>query len=1166
MNHLYVKICLFFLLQFSFFQAYSSHYSGASLRYEQLSGGCTYRIYLTQYYDCSGAATVVLPPPPLNLTLGATPFPTGCAAPAVPSNSWVNVVNQDISPICPTAFTACTQAGGNINGYMEMTYYTDYNLCGVTCDSILIGYGSCCRTYALNSGAGGQGMFAHCTIPLGTFPNNSSPSFNSRPNIYWLYGSPTAIINHYDASASDLDGDSLVYSLAPCYDSYNVPVTYNAGYSPTSPLGPNINVSINSHTGLLTLSTVSAPILSGLLGIKVDEYRNGVKIGATWRDMTIMSVPGTVNNNPQQGIMNISCGQLVGIDTMELLCNQNLAFDIQISDPDISQSMAYTSNISQKLLGTVVTSVTGTNPLTLHVNWTPDWSAIGNQRYFNFVVRANDGFCPLYAPNDKIYTIKLANSTANISSATCLTATGAIDVFVSAGTAPYTYTWNTGQTTEDLTNIPAGNYHLHFTDALGTVYSSPVFHVPANSGTLQANLLTTLNPCGTYTGDIAANTIGGTTPYSYTWNNGTTFSSIIGVPVNTGYSVDITDAVGCFLHLVTMLTDTVCRVKIGGKVYDDRNADCGLDATDFPLVGCHINISGGSPYQNYSLYTDANGEYEILADTGTYTIQANPLPTYYTATCPVGTSKTLQMNQFGADSLQNHFSLHTVPNLSVDLIEWGYIPGFSRYATIVVHADSISNFATTLVYHYDPNFVINTITPTFSIYSLSIDTLTHTITMNVGGAGSIYIDGTTNINAILGTSTYSDVNLNPISGEINLLDNNDMSTSMVVGSYDPNYIEVSPQGQTNYGLISPSTQDLTYTIHFQNTGNWQAEFVVLRDTIDSHLDRNSFQHLAASHNYQLKVEQDSIFVFTFAHIQLPDSFTNEPESHGFVKFKLALQPNLPLFTEIRNQASIYFDFNVPVITNEVLNTLYNFPSLTMGDNFKLCQGDSVTALLQNGKPPYTFSWSSGQVQTGNTTGQSSVPFNISSGNYQIVITDAYNISLTHPFFVTILPPADANFTYAFITPDSLVFSPNNTAMQSYSWTCSNGSSSNQPIFSLGAWQAGTYQIDLAVTDSCGFSTTESQTITLSSILAQSLFNNTVKLAPNPFSSITNISFHNPEQEAYQLTISDLSGKILKVYPTIRANSVEIDSENWAQGMYIWELKGKYVARGQMMKE
>jgi hypothetical protein len=61
--------------------------------------------------------------------------------------------------------------------------------------------------------------------------------------------------------------------------------------------------------------------------------------------------------------------------------------------------------------------------------------------------------------------------------------------------------------------------------------------------------------------------------------------------------------------------------------------------------------------------------------------------------------------------------------------------------------------------------------------------------------------------------------------------------------------------------------------------------------------------------------------FNFLNIALPDSSADEPGSHGFVKFRVDQQPDLPDGTVLANQAAIYLDFNPPMLTNTALHTV-----------------------------------------------------------------------------------------------------------------------------------------------------------------------------------------------------------------------------------------------------
>jgi uncharacterized repeat protein (TIGR01451 family) len=141
-----------------------------------------------------------------------------------------------------------------------------------------------------------------------------------------------------------------------------------------------------------------------------------------------------------------------------------------------------------------------------------------------------------------------------------------------------------------------------------------------------------------------------------------------------------------------------------------------------------------------------------------------------------------------------------------------------------------------------------------------------------------------------------------------------------IGSYDPNDKRAYPKGYANEHLIE-ANQPLEYHIRFQNTGTDTAFTVVIEDRLDDHLDITTVVPGASSHPYTYDITRDRRMTFTFNDILLPDSTTNEPASHGFVKFKVRQLPDLPVGTRIENQAAIYFDFNAPIFTNTTFHTI-----------------------------------------------------------------------------------------------------------------------------------------------------------------------------------------------------------------------------------------------------
>lgn len=149
---------------------------------------------------------------------------------------------------------------------------------------------------------------------------------------------------------------------------------------------------------------------------------------------------------------------------------------------------------------------------------------------------------------------------------------------------------------------------------------------------------------------------------------------------------------------------------------------------------------------------------------------------------------------------------------------------------------------------------------------------------------------------------------------------------VVVGSYDPNDKQVVEGSQVD---ISKSGDYLTYIVRFQNTGNYSAENVVVKDYLSPYLDLNTLQMVSSSHPFRSTLTQYNRLEFFFEGINLPASSIDEQGSHGYICFKIKPIANtISLGTTINNNASIYFDYNNPINTNTVSTT---FSALSNND-------------------------------------------------------------------------------------------------------------------------------------------------------------------------------------------------------------------------------------------
>jgi hypothetical protein len=118
---------------------------------------------------------------------------------------------------------------------------------------------------------------------------------------------------------------------------------------------------------------------------------------------------------------------------------------------------------------------------------------------------------------------------------------GSIDVTVLLGTPNFSYAWDNGATTEDLSNLSPGTYRFVLTDGNGCKTSSS-YTITAPSQLNATVLTSTANSSNN--GSIDLSVSGGTPAYTYLWNTNETSEDLSNLAAGN-YSVTVTDANGC---------------------------------------------------------------------------------------------------------------------------------------------------------------------------------------------------------------------------------------------------------------------------------------------------------------------------------------------------------------------------------------------------------------------------------------------------------------------------------------------------------------------------------------------------------------------------------------------------------------------------------------------
>ena len=402
--------------------------------------------------------------------------------------------------------------------------------------------------------------------------------------------------------------------------------------------------------------------------------------------------------------------------------------------------------------------------------------------------------------------------------------------------------------------------------------------------------------------------------YQWTGPNGYTASGTnpyIGnaAPSHSGnYTVSLT-APGCTPE--TAITNVVVNEMnlVQGHVYNDLNNNGVQDAGENGLSNVIIELQPGSMIA----YTDSLGNYSAYVFAGSFTVTVMSMQGNQTASPG---SHTVSFTGTGNSSSGNDFGLHSTPanDLVVWLTEvWNTAPGFDTYIRIT--CQNMGTNAASGTIRFLPDAILVNASGTSGSYTMAGDTMVWNFSNLQPGASTFrYVFMTVPATTTLGTAVTSSVVATPVTGDIYPANNYFTLNQTVVGSWDPNDKQVQPAGDITPAQAAAGL-DLVYKVRFQNTGTAPAVNIMILDTLSDNLDLSTFQMLSASHNYQLNVKNPKVLEWKFNNIMLPDSNTNEPESHGFVQYRIRPLSTLGVGDKIENTAHIYFDFNEAIITN-----------------------------------------------------------------------------------------------------------------------------------------------------------------------------------------------------------------------------------------------------------
>jgi gliding motility-associated-like protein len=318
MKHLFG--CMAFLFALPMF---STHIAGGDFTVRHIEGN-TFEAKLILYRDCEG--NLVIDP---SITIAV--YNAG-------NNQLINNLSFNMSnpvaELIPLS-NSCYDTGLCVE---SQTYIQQITLPNNP-EGYYLSWERCCRNeIAVNVTAALAGMVFTVEVPDPAL-QNSSPEFLPYPAGAFLCINSVAEI---DFAATDVDGDSLVYTLVdplrgdgtnnldPINPIGAGPKPYSTiawalGYGIADPVGGDTPLTLDSQTGLAMAQPTNLGFYS--LAVQVDEYRNGVKIGAVIREVQIAAL-----------VCNVDLPSVIltpNNDTIfNLLANSNFCIEITVTDPN----------------------------------------------------------------------------------------------------------------------------------------------------------------------------------------------------------------------------------------------------------------------------------------------------------------------------------------------------------------------------------------------------------------------------------------------------------------------------------------------------------------------------------------------------------------------------------------------------------------------------------------------------------------------------------------------------------------------------------------------------------------------------------------------------------------------------------------------------------------
>lgn len=320
MSKFFLKSLFFLFFSFVIQQtSFATHVVGGEIMIEWTGDGNRYIVTLNKYSNVYGAGYVTNLTETVYFFDKRTNYQIGYRALSLMSN---NVVGTNANYCTsPTLLQTSLQV-----------YKGEIDISGIDPNGVYyVTWSDCCRNQDIQNivSAASEDIVLYTEF-RGAVIRNSTPKFAPLANEFFCRNN----MNLFDLSAVDPDGDVLVYSLVSPKSSIapDVDVVWVSPSSANDPIPGSVPFTIDANTGIASFNPFNYGIY--VFGIKVEEYRNGQRIGEVRKDFQLNVQDCPLNNKPVIGFQNAAIREG---DTLDVQLRGGTCFPMYVTDIDATQ-------------------------------------------------------------------------------------------------------------------------------------------------------------------------------------------------------------------------------------------------------------------------------------------------------------------------------------------------------------------------------------------------------------------------------------------------------------------------------------------------------------------------------------------------------------------------------------------------------------------------------------------------------------------------------------------------------------------------------------------------------------------------------------------------------------------------------------------------------------